>query len=193
LTPDLSAIGLYLDVFWNGMDLVQGDESEPIATGISPESPSNDAVFGPTVGATMQQGTPSITTVYQDSTIGMLDMESFYFGCTVATKNDFLGLPESCTMTATGYDVDGKKVASQTFKFVSNGGALQQMTQGVFNGGFKSLQRVDFSVVSDAVPKTVAGIPVVGSVVGSVATGLVAVLIDTVQYKVYSKNPFPGN
>lgn len=68
-----------------------------------------------------------MTVDYPDSTIEFFHLSSFYYGCTLNTENSDAGMPTSCTITITGYDVDGTTVAGpQSFAFVGAGTSQQQ-------------------------------------------------------------------
>lgn len=160
---------------FNGIGLIETTGAGTTVTGVIPNSEPNMAAFGPLDTTTLEQGTPSMTTVYSDSTITYFDLQSFYYGCVVTSAETVEGVPESCTITVTGYNTNGQEVASQTFAFNSNGGVQQQMQQAVLSSSFKHLQHADFSVNTATGNATTSG------------------LIDTVAYTVYSTQPLGAN
>jgi hypothetical protein len=162
-----SPIGIYLDLFWQGMSLAQTGGVQNLVI-VVPNSPSNVAAYSATDLATLQQGQPAMTTNYGDSTIDHFDLYSFYYGCALSAQASVLGVPQSCTISIKGYadDQATKLVAEQSFQFTV--GLLQanaQMQKANVNSKFKDLKRVNFFVSNDV---------------------LVTGLIDTVSYKVYS-------
>ncbi|KAF2028332.1 hypothetical protein EK21DRAFT_90750 [Setomelanomma holmii] len=162
-----SPINIYLDVFWQGMSLVQTGGVQNVAF-VEPNSPPNCAAYSKLDLATVQQGQPSMTTNYADSTIDHFDLHSFYFGCALGTQASVLGVPQSCTVSIKGYEDDQatKLVTEQSFSF--SVGVLQtnaQMVKASVSSKFKDLKRVNFFVSNDATT---------------------AALIDTVSYTVYS-------
>lgn len=161
-----SPVGIYLDVFWQGMALTQ-TISSVVLSGVKPNTPSNYASYSKTGVATLKEGQPSMTTEYQDSTIDHLDLDSFYYGCVLSTKVSLFGKPKACTVSIEGYaDGEGKKlVEKQSFEFKPTGGLVSEMMKAKVNAKFKGLKRVDFFV--DGL--------------------LTAALIDTVNYTVYSE------
>jgi hypothetical protein len=162
-------IGIYLDIFWQGMSLVETSGLSS-ALGIVVNSPLNCAAYSKLDVATLTQGQPSMMTNYQDSTVDHLDLKSFYYGCAVASQLSLTGLPAACTVTVKGYadDKATKLVAQQSFGFKPTGTSAQMVKANV-DVKFKGLKRVDFFVSNDA---------------------LTAALIDTVSYAVYSEKKF---
>jgi hypothetical protein len=175
-----SPIGIYLDLFWQGMSLAQTSGLTNVL-GVVPNSPPNAAAFSSLDLTTVTQGQPSMRTNYRDSNIDHFDLGYFYYGCTVAAQVSVVGVPKSCTITIKGYTDDNGSnlVAQQSFSYTagSSGGLLggllggtglktsAQMTKAVVDPKFKNLKRVDFSV-SDPL--------------------ITAALIDSVGYTVYS-------
>ena len=80
------------------------------------------------------QGQPSMTTVYQDSTVEYFDLESFYFGCVTGAENSEAAVPAGCSVTVECISPQGKSIAKQSFAFkVTSGGltpaCIQDMVQ----------------------------------------------------------------
>lgn len=165
----VAPIGIYLDIFWQGMSLVESTGLSSIA-GPVPNSPPNVAAYSKLDVATLIQGQPSMMTNYQDSTVDHLDLKYFYYGCAVASQASLVGLPATCTVSVKGYadDKGTKLVAQQSFGYKPTGTSAQMLKASV-DGRFKGLKRVDFFVTNDA---------------------LTAALIDTVSYTVYSEKKF---
>jgi hypothetical protein len=69
-------INEYLDIYWQGMSLVETGGIQNIAI-ISANSPSNYAAFSALDTATATQGQPSMMANYPDSTIDHFDLKSF--------------------------------------------------------------------------------------------------------------------
>jgi hypothetical protein len=174
-----SPIGIYLDLFWQGMSLAQTSGLTNVL-GVVPNSPPNVAAFSALDLSTLTQGQASMRTNYADSNIDHFDLKYFYYGCTVAAQVSVVGVPKSCTITIKGYTDDNRSnlVASQSFTYTPGGSGLvsgllggmglstsSQMTKAVVDPKFKGLKRVDFSVSN---PTLTAG------------------LIDSVGYTVYS-------
>ncbi len=137
--------------------------------GVAPQSPNIDIAYGALDAITIAQGTPEMTTVYQDTTVDFFDLISFYFGCVIGLEQGQADAVESCTVAATCVNPAGKTVATQSFPFVSNGGLVQNMVQAK-PSGFKGCQFVKFITTS----------------AGGTAT---ATVLDTISYTVYSKLP----
>lgn len=74
-----SPIGIYLDIFWQGMSLAQTGGLQNIAI-VVPNSPPNVAAYSALDLVTVQQGQPSMMTNYADSTIDNFDLKSIYYG-----------------------------------------------------------------------------------------------------------------
>jgi hypothetical protein len=165
-----SPIGIYLDVFWQGMSLVQTTGLTSIA-GVVANSPLNYAAYSKLDLVTLTQGQPSMMTNYEDSTIDHLDLKSFYYGCALGSEASVAGVPKACTVSIKGYtdDKGTKLVAQQSFGFKPTGTSAQMVKANVDASKFKGLKRVDFFVSNDL---------------------LVAGLIDTVSYTVYSDKKF---
>lgn len=156
----VSPINIYLDIFWKGMSLAETSNVQDLP-GIIPNSPPNFATFSPKNAATLTQGTPEMTTVYDDSTVSYLNLYSFFYGCALGLEESLTSVPESCNITITGFDPSGKQVATQTFAFVADG-LSQQMIQAIPKG-FNGVQFITFAFQA--------------------AAGVVAI-IDTVNYTV---------
>lgn len=176
-----SPIGIYQDIFWQGMSLAKTSNVQSTAL-VTPNSPPNTAAYSALDLATIQQGQPSMLAKYSASTIEYFDLHEFYYGCTVATQISVAAVPIACTVTVKGYaDAAGKKlVTSQDFKFTApgllTGGKLSLQTnapmqRAFLNGKFTGLQRVDFFVDSNLIK---------------------AALIDSVSYTSYNnRKPSP--
>ncbi|KAF2674293.1 hypothetical protein BT63DRAFT_6662 [Microthyrium microscopicum] len=92
------------------MSLVQTQGEQLIVTGVIPNTQNNMAAFSALDTATVLEGTAAMTTVYPDSTIDHFDLYSFYYACSSATQTSLLGLPLSCTITASAYTDVSKPV-----------------------------------------------------------------------------------
>lgn len=148
------------------MSLAETAGTSVQAPGLVPNSPPNYAAFGPEDPATILQGTPEMTTVYDDSTIDSLTLHSFFYGCAVATEESITSDTDSCNITITGFSSSGKQVAKQTFDFVADG--LSQQMVKANPTGFTNVQYITFAFQSEALD----------------GDGAVAV-IDTVSYDVF--------
>lgn len=97
-------------------------------------------------------GPAVITSAYEYSPISYFNPYVFYYGCVVADANGVASTPASCTITATGFNVKGREIYSQDFKYTATGALLQQMTLGYFNQGWSGLQvsRLEFTVTNNA-------------------------------------------
>lgn len=165
---DASPVGIYLDILFNGFS---GNVAaiNNAGAGVAPQSPNIDIAYGALDVDTIEEGTPEMTVVYQDTTVNFFDLTYFYFGCVIGLENRQADLVESCTVTATCVNPAGVTVATQNFPFVSNGGVLQNMVQAKPNG-FKGCEFVKFATTS----------------LGGATT---ATALDTISYTVYSKLP----
>jgi hypothetical protein len=164
-------INEYLDIYWQGMSLVETGGIQNIAI-ISANSPSNYAAFSALDTATATQGQPSMMANYPDSTIDHFDLKSFYYACALASQASVVGVPQACTITIKGYADDNaqKLMATQSFSYkVDTLQLSSQMVEANVNSDFNGLKRVDFFVDDNL---------------------LKAGLIDTVSYKVYSASKF---
>jgi hypothetical protein len=111
-----------------------------------------------------------MTVNYADSTIDNFDLFSFYFGCATNLANDITQIVETCLVTVTGKDKNGKVIKKQSFAFKDEGGLSQQQKKAVLHG-FEGLHTAEFH-----------------STASSIATDLIlSTYIDTVDYTVYSK------
>lgn len=164
-----SAIGIYLDVFWQGMSLVKSPDI-PLLPGVEFNSPPNCAAYSKLDLITLQQGQPSMMTNYPDSTIDHLDLKSFYYACAVGSEETVLGVPVACTIFIEGYadDQSTKPTVSQSFKYIPSG-LSTVMFEAKVDPEFKGLKNVKFFVSNDTT---------------------VAALIDSVRYTVYSDKQF---
>jgi hypothetical protein len=162
----VAPINLYLDIFWNGMSLVE--TINPLVTGVVANSPLNYAAFSTLDVATVQQGQPAMTVNYADSTVDHFDLKSFYYGCALGSEASVAGVPLPCMITVRGYsDYNGEDlVATQNFDYKVGFLQLQtQMQKAVLSSGFKGVKKVEFDVSDELIT---------------------AGLIDTVFYTVYS-------
>jgi hypothetical protein len=160
-------IGIYLDIYWQGMSLVATMNLQD-AVGVTPNSKPNYAAFSALDTATVMQGQASMMTNYDDSTVDHLDLKSFYYGCAAASEASILGLPTRCDITIKGYadDAGTQLVAEEKFGFTTQ--FLQtraQMLKATPTKKFYGVKRVDFDVSNEL---------------------LTAGLIDTVMYTVYA-------
>lgn len=109
-----------------------------------------------------------MTTVYDDSTVAEFDLISFFFGCALGTEETAASAAQACNVTITGTKPDGTKVPSQIFAFNPPGTSAQMVEAQPW--GYTGLQSVVFSTTS-----------------GDGA--LIATIVDTVTFTVYSQNP----
>lgn len=133
--------------------------------GIIPNSPPNCAAFAPGDDATILQGTPEMTVVYDDSTVSNFTLGSFFYGCVLGTEASLAAAPMSCTLTLTGFNSRGKQIAQQDFPFVADG-EQQQMIEA-YPVGFTQVQYITFVIQAP--------------------NATLAALIDTVSYTIFSK------
>lgn len=133
--------------------------------GLIPNSPPNCAAFAPGDTATGLQGTPEMTAVYADSTISNFTLGPFFYGCVLGTEESLAGVPQSCTITLTGFNSKGIQIARQNFPFVANG--LQQQMIEAHPVGFTQVQYIAFTIQAP--------------------NATLAALIDSVFYTVFSK------
>ncbi|KAF3046784.1 hypothetical protein E8E11_009308 [Didymella keratinophila] len=142
----VSPIGIYDDIFWQGMSLAQTGGLQNIAV-VVPNSPPNVAAFSALDVATVTQGQPAMTVNYADSTIDHFSLKSFYYGCSSASQASVAALPVSCTVSIKGYadDKATQLIASQSFDFkVAVLQTNAQQLKADVNSKFKNLKRVDF-------------------------------------------------
>ena len=159
-------INEYLDIFWKGMSLVETTSSSTKnLPGLVPNSPENCAAFGPGDVATILQGTPEMTAVYEDSTISNFTLGSFFWGCVLGSEESVASDPMSCTITLTGFSSAGKQIARQSFSFMADG--LEQQMIEAKPVGFTQVQYITFNIQA---PNTT-----------------LATLIDSVVYTLFSK------
>jgi len=125
-----------------GLDITAGSQN----IGIVPRSPPNTAAFAVGDPATLEQGQPAMTTVYDDSTVFAFDLHSFFFGFVTGLEASFAGLPVSGSLTVTGIDTTGRTVGSQTIEFVGQGLLQQQMIQAVLGPEFSCLRQAVFQI-----------------------------------------------
>ena len=129
-----------------------------------PNSPPNCAAFAPGDTATILQGTPEMSAVYDDSTISNFTLSSFFYECALGSEESLAGAPISCTITLTGFSSRGKQIAKQDFSFVADG--LEQQMIEAYPVGFTQVQYITFIIQA---PNTT-----------------LAALIDSVSYTVFS-------
>ena len=113
-----------------------------VPAGVTPESYPNTGGYGSiTVAST---GQPYITTQYSGSAVALFDFKSFYFGCRVATVQGVATVPESCTVTVTGYK-SSVEVAKQSFHFeVQTLATLAPMIKAELSKDFKGIDTATF-------------------------------------------------
>ena len=110
-----------------------------MVTGVEPESPVN--VGGYSDRSTLLGGnTPKITTQYPGSAFSTFDFQKFSYGCVLATAEDVLSAPISCSVTASGYK-NAQKVTDQTFNFLVDG-LVEDMNTATLNDQFKGVDTV---------------------------------------------------
>lgn len=170
--PIISAepVGIYEDLDYPGWSLVVTDitGSNSILPLLVPNTPPNCIAYAVLDVATIEQGAPYLTTVYEESTIAYFNLYSFFFGCAVGSEETVVGVPQSCNLTVTGLNAQGKQVAQQTFAFVSNGALNKQMIEAKLKG-FEGLQNVVFTTQAND-------------------KNLVATLVDTFNYTVFEQD-----
>ena len=114
--------------------------------GLTPHTYPDIAAFS---AATTNQLSPNgslITANYSQSTITSFHPCSMWYGCVAPSPYLAGSLPESCEITAAGYDASGKQVAIQVFSFAANGSVVQDQNYGVFQGFPTSVYTLAFSV-----------------------------------------------
>lgn len=144
---------------------------------------SQYAAFGDQ--SALVQGQPMITANYEGSTIKFFHLKSFYYGCNVITEESAAGVPASCDITITGYDINNNVVAGpQTFDYVATG-LLQQMSPAIVNSDFQTheVYRIEFDYQSN----------LLGSSLSGVTNAVVGGFVDTMVYDVYGTGGLPGN
>ncbi|THV94939.1 hypothetical protein D6D25_09285 [Aureobasidium pullulans] len=131
--------GLYFQAF---------DFATVIQTGLLP---------GPVPHSGLQlQGTPMITTNYQDSKTKSFDLKDFYFSCVLNLGQGATALNQACNVEVTGYQgsdnsvSNAKQVCSQQFQFnPSSALAVQQLA---YSGPVKGCEDIQFAVFTFSVP-----------------------------------------
>lgn len=114
---------------------------------VTPHSPPN--VAGWAARSELENGTPFISCNYETSIIDHFDLfipeapASFYYGC-VSDPDSDVALPETCVISAIGYNRAGDVVARQQFEYVWEHGISQQMSPGNFDSTFTNLYTVEF-------------------------------------------------
>lgn len=159
--------GIYEDLDYPGWSLVVTDTlgSDSDIPLLVPNTPPNCIAYAVLDAATIDQGAPYLTAVYEESSIASFNFYSFFFGCALGTEETVVGVPQSCNLTVTGFNAQGKQVAQQAFAFVSNEGLNQQMVEANLKG-FEGLQNAVFTTQASD-------------------TDLVATLADTFNYTVF--------
>ena len=167
----IGPVGIYEDIFWNGMALVAPLIPTTIL-GITPRSSPNFIGFSPTTLATLQQGQPSMTVRYAGSQVDSFDLKEFYYGCALATKQSLVTLPTSCSIIVQGF-AQGSTTpkATKEFKFAVKLGQMNaQMQLAELDSSFTGLERADFFFKSD---------------VADTLTTVTAATLDSINYVVY--------
>jgi hypothetical protein len=159
----INPVGNYKGLNWKALDILQAGVNGFGA--VIAQSGSNVAANG--VPDTLRDGGISITA----QSVKSFDLEYAYFGCVVDTVETAASVAQACTVAFSGY----KKGQSEVFKTVNvqfnpTNPLASKMTKATFDRSFAGLDRVDVAIVGGLTP--------------SVLTGL---LIDNVQYRVYSK------
>ncbi|THZ14211.1 hypothetical protein D6C91_07438 [Aureobasidium pullulans] len=102
------------------------------------------------------QGTPMITTNYQDSKTKSFDLKDFYFSCVLNLGQGATALNQACNVEVTGYQgsdnsvSNAKQVCSQQFQFnPSSALAVQQLA---YSGPVKGCEDIQFAVFTFSVP-----------------------------------------
>ncbi|KAK3080523.1 hypothetical protein LTS18_000557 [Coniosporium uncinatum] len=123
------------------------------AAGIVPQSSPNVALFA--ANTMVLYGTPTLSTSGTSSKA--FDLNSFYFGCVVASEETAASLPAACTINIKGYNLSGKQVQSQSFSFQPNGLVQSQMVKAKVNN-WKALSRVEFAIQGTVASTTLAAL-----------------------------------
>lgn len=113
-------------------------------TGVVPQSGTQYAVFNVETRALTTSSYTGITVENDDSTTKSFSVDKFYYACAVASQEGLIGVPASCTVTATGYDAQGKQVAKQSFGY-DVVAAKQGMMLAQPGNAFKGLYKVVFN------------------------------------------------
>lgn len=143
----------------------QAAGTDGIAAGVVPESAPNYAANGPL----SPTRTPMFTT--QGTNATSFDLETFDYGCLVATETENAHASTDCTFTVTGFKAsNGAKVGPTSFQFSPNSLTSATMMEATFGGAYSGLKEVTLALTSS--PATVA---------------LTVLLVDSVKYVVHLK------
>jgi len=94
-----------------------------------------------------------LTANFDGSEVQSFDLESLYFGCSVATQESTVNLPASCTVKFTAKDKGGKELDSKSAKF--SGG--NEMSFVEFGSKFEHVYEVEFAVQGALTSQLVVG------------------------------------
>ncbi|KAG7005208.1 hypothetical protein G7Y79_00021g050750 [Physcia stellaris] len=171
--------GIAYDLGFLGFSLAATTSPNAPPAGLVPESAPNEIAFGPTDPQTITAGFAQITVNYQESQIAYFDLSYFYYGCGLATVESAAGVNTACSITVTGFSPPpaSKQVAQQTFKFVFNGGTVQNLMYAQLDPSFKGLYSAKFTVVN----------------ANPLLTATTVGVIDTVKNTIYSTDLIPGS
>lgn len=114
-----------------------------------PHTPPNYAIFGNE--STVLSGP---ATINQTSSISSFDLDSFWYGCELATATDNVNIPLNCTVDVVGLNSKGRRVARQTLKYTAHGGIRSQAQVQAKFTSFKRLSSVVFNYDSADVLQT---------------------------------------
>jgi len=79
-----------------------------------------------------EETTTQMSVNYPGSTIEFFHLSSFYYGCALLDENTVASEPVDCTITITGFDVNGNSIAGpQAFEFDAVGTREQMQLANV--------------------------------------------------------------
>jgi hypothetical protein len=99
-------------------------------------------VWGSITGSLLGGTNGLLTSNFDGSNVQSFDLESLYFGCSVATQESTVNLPASCTVEFTAKNKKGRELAVQSVDF--DGSNEMQFVQ--FGSKFEHVYEVEFAV-----------------------------------------------
>jgi hypothetical protein len=99
-------------------------------------------VWGSITGSLLGGTNGHLTSNFDGSNVQSFDLESLYFGCSVATQESTVNLPASCTVKFTAKNKGGSALAVKSVDF--DGSNEMKFVQ--FGSQFKRVYEVEFAV-----------------------------------------------
>ena len=123
------------------------------AVGVPPATPPNAVALQASISLeeSLNANAPaSISTSYTESYIDHFSAIQWFYACVLPSEENEASPPESCVITATGYNQANELVATQDFTYtVPLGTVAMDMSYGQFNSTFQNLAYMNITVTNN--------------------------------------------